>query len=145
MSNNKPIVISAIPLSSGTPTQQAPTATAAANEPCSWSLIDEASETFLKFLQEGEKKSKNWHVIFKMGTVARIEAKSKEFAGYETSTYKIPEHRVPNKKDRKDMLRENKAVWQKQKAIPGEIGKAVRQGYEMLIGDGYPFPGGEGA
>lgn len=120
-------------------------------------------DSFLSFLKgsisvykpktEGDVFS-DWHIVFSGGTIVRICSSNmygKEFQGYELCSEgsyqdKYPTHRLKSKADLKNILTDNIKVWNSQKdALPDMHGKVLRIAYDILIEDGYPYPGGEGS
>jgi hypothetical protein len=93
-------------------------------------------------------KMTDWHVVFRCGTMVRIFATDPEFPGYDASNYRFPgsECDADQKETVKAIMADNVKVWENQKVIPGVgIGKAVRQAYAKMLGQGYPYPGGPAA
>ena len=90
----------------------------------------------------------DWHVIFKGGTIARIDFSihTDEFNVYD-DTYRdgYPMHRV-SEDVFESILSTNIKVWESQKNLyDGDKGRVLCTAYKILINDGYPYPGGEGS
>jgi hypothetical protein len=102
-----------------------------------------------------EARPREWHVVFRCGTVARVAEADAEFMGYEQSGYRFPDHRLEGFEDLKGeesmastveaILADNAKVWEAQKAFPGEVGRAARRAYTRLVAQGYPYPGASAA
>lgn len=86
-------------------------------------------------------KNKKCHVVFRGGTVVRVDDSDPEFSGFEPHTYRFPEHRAPNKEFIAECMHDNELVWCRQKNLPGDVGKVVRQGFARALAPGYPLPG----
>lgn len=116
-----------------------------------WTRIDEAVTKFVKFLREAVSAGgplADWHVIFSMGTVTRVEPSqfAHQFAGYDGKYIAdYPTHRLASEDVLPDIISCNAVIWNSQKDLAGDIGNSLRVGYQMLTADGYPYPGGEGS
>jgi hypothetical protein len=120
-------------------------------EQTTWNKFDRALELFKSFLEAAVNKGgqmNGYHVIFNMGTVARFNLDKHEFTGY-TGEYVMdwPIHRLPKDDSVKleEIIENNNAIWLGQKSmLDGDLGKAVRCAYNILVADGYPYPCGDG-
>ena len=113
----------------------------------------EARKSFLRFLKicSCVPTMKDWHIIFHRNTVVRltpemIKTAPKNFDYYLGSDF--PEHLFADHDEIETIKREN--LMQMQKTIrqcvdDTRFSDAIYAGYAWLIGDGYPYPGGEGA
>lgn len=117
-----------------------------------WTRIDEAVNRFVRFLQGAVNVGgplASWHVIFDMGTVARIEPDQLacQFAGYDGKYIAdYPTHRLESEDILTDIISCNVQVWESQKdQLSGDANRAIRAGYQLLTDDGYPYPGGQGS
>lgn len=104
-------------------------------------------EDFLKKAVVAGGALKDWHVVFALGTVARFDlAAETEFTGYDGEYSEgFPEHRVGNPDTIQEIIQHNIQNWERQKTTGGDVGKALRVGYRIMLKDGYPYPGGEGS
>src|SRR5665213_3148821 len=111
-----------------------------------WSGLDTAVSKFLVFLKDCSKHKpfEDWHVVFSLGTVARVCNSFDEITVYPKDR-DIGTHRLPNKEYLKELEAKNEKTFQTQSKIPNEVGKAIRRAYKLLYTDGYPYPGGEGS
>lgn len=102
-----------------------------------WSDSNATIESFVQFLElaTAGKTLQDYHVIFTMGTMVRLRTGDPEFTGY-TGQYL---ENLPV--DVAAVLDENIAIWDVQKTIPGEHGRAVRIAYKRIIDDAYSPPG----
>lgn len=124
-----------------------------------WSEIDKAIPLLCEFLKGCPEPEKfdMWHVVFRMGTVFRIDTPHEgetvddpapdhgEFKGYESSSYEFPTHRVSGDGTVGDIMEENKKTWERQRVQTGTAGVVLRKAYGALVEDGYPYPGNQGS
>lgn len=108
-----------------------------------WNDADVSIDMFKKFLIGAVKKGGpilQYHVIFSMGTIARLDLEQVEFTGYD-SFDRYPTERIkPEHLD--DIIKDNIETWHRQKnMLDGDLGKALRIAYKQLDDDGYPYPG----
>jgi len=82
------------------------------------------------------------HVVFRCGTIVRVAGDDPEFGGYAGAKYKFPDHRLEDASTVAEIMADNARVWEAQRVIPGAAGRAIRQAFERLISQGYPYPGG---
>ncbi|QYB17577.1 hypothetical protein PV-S19_0213 [Pacmanvirus S19] len=111
-----------------------------------WTEFDTAVNKFNNFLHNVNEKNPidDWHVIFSMGTVARFDPDEiDEFTGY-TGEYVInyPLNRIADI-ELDEIICNNVITWNEQSKIAGYVGTAVKCAYEILINNGYPYPGTE--
>ncbi len=110
----------------------------------SWTEFDKALNKFINFLSDVGKNNPilDWHVIFSMGTVTRFDpTECDEFIGY-TGEYVLnyPLNRIKDI-EIDEIITHNVLIWNEQKNTSGEIGTSINCAYEILINDGYPYPG----
>jgi hypothetical protein len=109
-----------------------------------WGHFDQVLQRWLDHLAIGPNTQ--WHVIFSMGTVCglRLEGSS-PFTGYTEGYWEDwPMHRVQGRFD--DIRADITHTWELQRdQLPGNPGVALRAAYGVLVGDGYPYPGGGGS
>lgn len=88
--------------------------------------------------------NKEWHIVFRCGTVVRVTDADPEFAGYAGTGYKFPDRGGDDglASTVANVMADNTLVWDKQKAFPEPAGGAVRRAYAKLVRQGYPYPGG---
>lgn len=115
----------------------------------SWKEFDRALNTFhdfLKFATLAGGPLRDYHVIFRMGTVARLSLELPEFTEY-TGEYveNYPAHRIPDD-ELGNIIKHNIHTWELQRnVLSGDVGRAVKIAYKLLIDDKYPYPGGDGS
>jgi len=113
-----------------------------------WGDLGLGVEAFALFVRSGAldvEENKDWHVIFRCGTVVRVVSGEPEWGGYSSAAprYEFPEHRVDEKDTVVDIMADNELVWNAQCSLaPPPVGRAVRQAFAKLVGQGYPYPGG---
>jgi len=117
-----------------------------------WSDLESAFALFMKFLNvpdepddtnEPDESAVNvgWHVVFRMGTVARFyDMDLDEFKGY-GAEHELPEDRMSE--ETSSLIKaKNQLIWEDQEKTEGDVGKALRIGFKLLVDDEYPHPGG---
>lgn len=116
---------------------------AGGNEYATWGSFRDAVAGLFVFL-EGVPPT-HWHVVFRCGTVVRVDGPGRSgFVGYDdpASSYVFPEHGAGDVQVVSKILDDNCRVWKTQSAIPGDVGRVIRAGYDALVRYGYPYPGG---
>jgi hypothetical protein len=118
-----------------------PTSTPAGGQiNCDWEDLDPAIDGLICFLSK--IRPCDAHVVFRCGTVARIDDDADEFKGYSRSSYAFPEYDKSFDKTVGLIMADNCRVWEGQKTLgSANAGRAIRQGYASLIRQGYPYPG----
>lgn len=119
-----------------------------------WNHLREGVGALCVFLHPLPLQEIGWHVIFRCGTVAnvlrpfirpsgeRTAPNDTEFAGYDTPLYDFPDDDAQDDGATVDkILEDNRKVWESQRKIPGDAGRAVRCAYQRLIEQGYPYGG----
>ena len=118
------------------------------------------------------KTMSRWLVLFSFGSEVTIFQDDVEFTGFTKENYEFPQHRIKEGTD-EEFISKNKQVWDYQSNLTvnnveyyyppenvkdndqkaeqitelelKEIQHAVKQAFNTLIRDGYPYPGGQGA
>ncbi len=107
-----------------------------------WEPLRRGIQCLALFLSTATKPSqREWHVVFRCGTVVRLDGTESEFAGYTPHTYVFPDHRVEDEGVVRDVMDDNRRVWEAQRAIPDPAGTAIRLAYTRLVAQGYPYSG----
>jgi hypothetical protein len=112
-----------------------------------WEHLKLGIDCFFAFLANlGEDKwdqRRDYHVMFRCGTVARFNAFAEEFVGYtdENHEFPAPVEKISDRLAVDNIKSDNRRVWKTQKKIPGEVGLAIRRAYHEMIMQGYPYPG----
>ena len=107
-----------------------------------WADLQRGIRCFVDYIKANfGVSSKDWYVMFRCGTIARVALTDHEFKGYLGSEYVFPEHPENHKETVASIMADNQHVWEVQRAIPGPVGAAIRRGYGLMIAQGYPYPG----
>ncbi len=104
--------------------------------------VNKATIQLANILKSVEDADTYAHVIFKCGTVIRLNSDVSEFKGF-TDDYDFPDYRLANSSDKQKIMQDNTHNWKWSQTLPHA--KLVARAYYILIDDGYPYPGGEGA
>lgn len=108
-----------------------------------WPDLDDAVAAFVLALGAGAPTLTS-HVVFRCGTVAAVRENDPEFRGYVREHDCVFPLGVASPEIIDAIRADNRRVWEKQSAIPGAAGAAIRRGYALLMAAGYPFPREEG-
>ncbi len=100
-----------------------------------------AINEFMKFLRKTEDNSTFAHVIFRCGTVVRLDCEAPAFERFDDN-YDFPNH-CTDEKTKETIFQENKHDWEWAQTL--SYSKLIAKAYYILINDGYPYPGGDGA
>ena len=115
----------------------------------SWIKVNDATESFVRFLTTAVKHAPltDWHVIFSMGSVARVKPGVDNFnLNANAYTFSWPVNRLEDPNDKQKIILDNVKIFNHANAnVTGDVGNALRAAYRMLITDGYPVPGTSGS
>ena len=93
-------------------------------------------------------KTEDFHVVFRCGTFVRCQATKDKFIGFHSNEYDFPTHRLEDPEVLPEVLENNQTIYQKATEIKSDCPKYIEvlnSAYNLLVKDGYPYPGGEGA
>ena len=116
-------------------------------EPQGWKQVDSATEFFVDWIRPQKDKPSIWTAIFSFGTVVSFLADKAPIRADWSFNPKAdyPTHRVPEKKELKRIYAQNAKIYKDTLTKHATHNDVIQQAYKMLIGCGYPLPGGEGA
>lgn len=120
------------------------------NFPDDFETISRVTTEFTKFLEGCKPPPTFCHVVFRCGTVARLDIADEVelFTSFENTSYieGYPTHRVVNDGDLDRFVSNAKHDYAWAMSVCKPKHKAlISRAYTLLIDDGYPFPGGSGA
>jgi hypothetical protein len=87
-------------------------------------------------------------VVFTCGTIVRCQASDEPFVGFDSEDYDFPTHRLNDPDVLDEILLHNEETYKRILNIDTSCPKykqVMQSAYNLLVKDGYPYPGGEGA
>lgn len=114
-----------------------------------WGLFEKALEKFMIFLEKAAEfgELSDWHIIFSMGTVIRLNPNLQtQFGGFDSEYIEnFPVHRLADKNDLSDIIRQNKETFEQNMKFftDNTTQNIISSAYHSLLAAGYPYPGTE--